>query len=121
MVVRLYSTMHKKEGMTQEEFHRYWRDVHGKLFTSLDISKKNLLKYEQVHVNTPVKGGMSAGGYTMASWDGLAVFEAESYDKILAIFSSEEYQRVVYPDEAKFLDVTRRHLFVADVVPLLLT
>jgi hypothetical protein len=51
--VRLYCTMHKKDGMSQEEFYRYWHDVHGQLFASLDIVKKNLLKYEQVRFTFP--------------------------------------------------------------------
>jgi len=116
MVVRLYSTMNKKDGISQEEFHRYWREEHGKLFASLDIVKKNLVKYEQAHVNEFMKPIIDTGAYPSASWGGLAIFEAESYDKIMEVFGSEEYQRVVHPDEAVFLDVENRQLFAADLV-----
>lgn len=45
---RVNSLLYKKEGMTDEEFFTYWREVHGPLFASLEIVKKNLIKYEQV-------------------------------------------------------------------------
>jgi hypothetical protein len=46
--VRLAVLIKRKPGMSVEEFGRYWAEVHGPLFTSLDIVKKNLVKYEQV-------------------------------------------------------------------------
>lgn len=46
--VRLLVFLKKREGITKEEFSQYWSGHHAKLFLSLDIVKKNLLKYEQV-------------------------------------------------------------------------
>ena len=40
--------MAKKEGLTDAEFFKYWHEVHGPLFAGLEITKKNILKYEQV-------------------------------------------------------------------------
>lgn len=48
-------------------------------------------------------------------FDGLAIFEAESYDKIMAVFSSEEYQEKAVKDEEKFLDRSRIFCFPADL------
>ena len=39
-------------GISQERFHDYWLNEHGRLFMSLDIVKKNLTKYEQVSPTT---------------------------------------------------------------------
>lgn len=47
---RVSSLLVKKNGMTDEEFFTYWRDVHGPLFAGLEIVKKNLIKYEQVSI-----------------------------------------------------------------------
>ena len=38
---------------------------------------------------------------------GIAVFEAESYEKIIEVFTSPDYARVVVPDEEKFFDRTK--------------
>lgn len=46
--VCLLAFMAKKPGMTDDEFFKYWHEVHGPLFANLDIVKKNILKYEQV-------------------------------------------------------------------------
>lgn len=46
--VRLAVLMAPKPGLSFEEFDRYWLDVHGNIFSSIAIAKRNLLKYEQV-------------------------------------------------------------------------
>lgn len=46
--VRLAVLMAPKHGLSFEEFDRYWLDVHAKVFSSISIVKRNLLKYEQV-------------------------------------------------------------------------
>lgn len=38
---------------------------------------------------------------------GMAIFEAESYEKLLQVFSDPEYRRVVFPDEKTILDRTK--------------
>lgn len=49
--VRLVVLMAPKPGLSFEEFDRYWLDVHAKVFSSIAIAKRNLLKYEQVSVS----------------------------------------------------------------------
>ena len=46
--VRLCTYISPKEGMSVEEFQDYWLNHHGKLFSSLAVVKRNVLKYEQV-------------------------------------------------------------------------
>ena len=46
--VRLCFLLAPKEGMSVEEFRDHWFNQHGKIFSSLTIVKKNVLKYEQV-------------------------------------------------------------------------
>lgn len=50
--VRLAVLMAPKPGLSFEEFDRYWLDVHAKVFSSIAIAQRNLLKYEQVSVAT---------------------------------------------------------------------
>ncbi|KAF8899394.1 hypothetical protein BD779DRAFT_1429099, partial [Infundibulicybe gibba] len=99
--VRLVLLIKRKEGITNEEFSEYWANSHARLFSSVPIVKQNLLKYEQAHMN---EQPVNSIGFPAAKWDGIAVFEATSYDKILAIFDSEEYKNTVIPDELRFVD-----------------
>ena len=45
---RLVLLVKRKATLSKEAFHHYWSGTHGALFSSLDIVKTNLLKYEQV-------------------------------------------------------------------------
>lgn len=55
----------------------------------------------------------------MPDFDGLAIFEAESYDKIIEVFTSEEYKKNAIPDEEKFLDRSKIICFPADLVTVI--
>lgn len=46
-VLRVSMYLRKKEGLSQEEFNRYWSEVHGPLVRPL-VQKYNILKYTQV-------------------------------------------------------------------------
>ena len=58
----------------------------------------------QHHYTDVFEAGAKAMGYDTPLYRGIAVFEAESYEKIMEVFQSEEYQRVSRPDESSFLD-----------------
>jgi hypothetical protein len=49
--VRVVVLLKKKPTLSKEEFHKYWSGTHSALFSSLDIVKSNLVKYEQVRPN----------------------------------------------------------------------
>ncbi|KAJ7475960.1 hypothetical protein FB451DRAFT_263796 [Mycena latifolia] len=103
--VRLAILLKRKSTLTEEEFSQYWSGTHAALFSSVDIVKKNLIKYEQAHVNQSVLMQLvQAMGAPMSEWDGMVIFEGESYAKIFEVFQSEEYNRIVVPDEENFLD-----------------
>lgn len=47
---------------------------------------------------------LAAQGATPTSHYGMAIFEAESYEKIIEVFTHPDYLRIVVPDEEKFFD-----------------
>ncbi|KAK7033231.1 hypothetical protein R3P38DRAFT_788641 [Favolaschia claudopus] len=105
--VRLVVLLKRKPTMTREDFQSHWAGSHCALFISLEIVKKNLLKYEQAHTSNTALQQFSHALRTPipeSEWDGMVIFEAESYAKILEIFQSEEYQRIVEPDAESILD-----------------
>ncbi|KAI0093342.1 hypothetical protein BDY19DRAFT_421693 [Irpex rosettiformis] len=107
---RLMALMYPKEGVSFEQFDAYWSQEHSKLFTSLDIVKKNLTTYEQYHLHQPTIQILTAQGVTPVSFYGVAIFEAVSMEKVLEVFTSDEYNTIVVPDEDKFFDRTKTQL-----------
>ncbi|KIP01961.1 hypothetical protein PHLGIDRAFT_130998 [Phlebiopsis gigantea 11061_1 CR5-6] len=116
--VRLAAIFHPAAGVSPQQFSHYWLNEHGKIFISLNVVRNNLTKYEQFHFDTPLTGDVAVAmgsSSATASFYGMAVFEAESYDKIFQVFADPEYQRVVFPDEQKLLDRGRSQLFAGQV------
>ena len=54
----------------------------------------------------------------MADYDGLAIFDAVSFDKIREVFEDKEYNEVVVPDEEKFLDRKRALVWPSQIVDI---
>ncbi|EJF65176.1 hypothetical protein DICSQDRAFT_42028, partial [Dichomitus squalens LYAD-421 SS1] len=104
--VRLAVLMAPKPGLCFEEFDRYWLDVHANVFSSIAIAKRNLLKYEQFHLDPKYDDVIAAQSLAKSKspFRGIAIFEATTLEKIFEIFQDEEYLRVVVPDELKFFD-----------------
>ncbi|KAI0702934.1 hypothetical protein C8T65DRAFT_655135 [Cerioporus squamosus] len=103
--VRLAILISPKPGMTPDECRSYWRSNHFKVFSSIAVVKRNLLKYEQFHFDPKYTAAMTAmiPGYKPPPFFGMAIFEAETMDKIAEVFQDEEYNRVVVPDEERFM------------------
>ncbi|KZP29289.1 hypothetical protein FIBSPDRAFT_707574, partial [Athelia psychrophila] len=85
-----------------------------KLFSSQEIVKKNLLKYEQCHPSAAAAGSLGQL-IPLAKWDGLLILEGESYEKIMEIFTSAEYLSTVVPDEKQFLDREATQFLALDI------
>ncbi|KAI0645369.1 hypothetical protein C8Q79DRAFT_911072 [Trametes meyenii] len=104
---RLSMLLVPKKGLTPKEFRRHWIENHAPLFSSLPIVKKNLLKYEQYHIDNATTAIVARRfQQEPTAWAGQVIFEAESLEKILEVFEDEEYQRVVVPDEQMFVERT---------------
>ncbi|PBK69045.1 hypothetical protein ARMSODRAFT_957358 [Armillaria solidipes] len=109
--VRVAGFLKRKPGISKEEFTRRWLQ-HAELFKSTEMSK-NVLKYDQMHVNDETNALLKQMGAPTCDWDGIAIMEGESFEKILSITTNEEYERVIVLDELGFLDREK-----TQVVPL---
>ncbi|KAJ7364155.1 hypothetical protein DFH08DRAFT_267430 [Mycena albidolilacea] len=114
--VRVAILLKRKATLSREEFRRYWIETHGPLVNSLDVIKTNLLKIEQAHVNESVIAHLTQMPFGPSEWDGIAIFEAESYAKIFEVFQNEEYQKKIIPDNDVFLDAKGCQLLPLDVL-----
>ncbi|RDB24418.1 hypothetical protein Hypma_008455 [Hypsizygus marmoreus] len=119
--VRLIFFLKRKEGLTKEQFSRHWLDPHAKLFMSLESVKANVTKYEQLHTNDVYTEAIKAiqGSIPTSDWDGIVHLEGESYEKLFAVFQSEEYAKIVTPDEEKFIDRAKCQILPLDLASLI--
>ncbi|KAG7100202.1 hypothetical protein E1B28_001977 [Marasmius oreades] len=99
---RFFVFVKKRADMTMEEFDRYWLEVHSKVFLKFIAGKEGLLKYEQLHVNQVEKARLKSIGVPVLDYDGVGLFDVDSFEKFAALLD-EGYIRDVVPDEEKFI------------------
>ncbi|KAJ7461683.1 hypothetical protein B0H11DRAFT_1923375 [Mycena galericulata] len=91
-------------------------EEHGSLFTSLEIVKRNILKYEQLkyqcyaHLNQELRECFQGAGFKAFEWDGMAIFEAEKY-----VWKNEDFQKIVMAHAEKFIDVPQKQFVPLDL------
>ncbi|KAJ6114110.1 hypothetical protein N7512_007555 [Penicillium capsulatum] len=109
-LLRMTLLMKRKEGMSAEEFRRYWAEVHAAKFLSVSLVKDHLVKYQRFYSLLDLVSSASSSNFHTPSvsrtdeFDGGAEFWAESMEDLEAVFASQEYYEKVYLDEDNFLD-----------------
>ena len=99
-MIKLTCLVRRKEGMSPEDFHAYWRDRHGPLVVSTE-SGSHVVRYEQHHRPLDDYGDTDDGGY-----DGVTVQLFASMDDYRAHIAEKDFADV-WADLPNFLDVDR--------------
>jgi uncharacterized protein (TIGR02118 family) len=95
-MVKLIAMFKRREGMSPEDFHRYWREVHGPLVASTK-SGGHARRYEQNH--RPLSDyGRNSGGY-----DGVTEQWFTSVDDFYASLAEADFP-LIDADQRKFID-----------------
>lgn len=103
--IRLVACIKRRPDLSSEAFQRHWGEVHSKLYTNLDVVKKNILLYEQIHVDRAATAALAAKlGFTDPGYDGILIQEAESYENIFRVVMDPEFLSTVVQDDEHFLD-----------------
>jgi uncharacterized protein (TIGR02118 family) len=103
-MVKLICFVRRKPGMDADEFHRYWREVHGPLVASTK-SGGHAVRYEQNH---RVREHWDQQGY-----DGVTEQWFRSVDDFFASLQEDDYH-LIEEDIAKFIDVDSLEWMIAD-------
>jgi len=106
-VVRLTCLLRRKPGLTPEEFHEHWREVHGPLIAALQCGS-HVLRYEQHHRPLSDYGPKDDGQY-----DGVTEQWFESMEEYQAHIAEKDFADV-WADLPKFLDVDRLAFVVTE-------
>ena len=116
-MVKLVFVLRRREELSEQEFHRYWREEHGPLAKRL-LEGLGATRYAQTHTIRPdLNDALAATRGTAAAYDGLAEVTWDSLDALLAVSSSDEGSRVnaiLTEDEAKFIDFERSSFFLTE-------
>jgi uncharacterized protein (TIGR02118 family) len=116
-VIKLVFGLTRKDGLTREEFQRYWRETHAPLVASV-AETLNIRRYVQVHtvddaINDPIRA--SRGG--PPSYDGVAELWWDSLETLAAPGQTEAGRAagaLLLEDERRFIDLARSPLFFGD-------
>ena len=77
-----------------------------------------LIDLRQAHANVDALKMMKEAGATNIEADGIAIFEAASYEKIFEVFADDDYKKIVIPDEERFLDRSKFTALPCDMAPV---
>lgn len=115
--VRIIGSVKRKEGVSKEEFENFWINEHPKLFNSLEVVKRNILKYEQAHANEVVSQALTESGLTVAPFDAMSIFEAPTFEALMEVFTSEEYKKTVGAESLRYFE--RGQMFAANFATII--
>ncbi len=111
-MVTLIVCIKRKEGMSREDFTRYWRDNHGPLVRSCASFTRYLTGYSQYHLSGD--GNAEAEFGVAGTYDGIARLEFRSAEDMERAFADPDYLANVRPDEPRFIDIAGCLSFVTE-------
>jgi uncharacterized protein (TIGR02118 family) len=110
-MIKAFALLPKKPGISDEQFHRHWREVHAPLARRIP----SLKRYVQSH-----RLPQQIPGFAAPPYEGVAEVWFESLDAALHMRESPEYREGAFKDEPNFIDpaglirlLTRENVVVA--------
>jgi uncharacterized protein (TIGR02118 family) len=116
-MVKLLFCVRRHPEVDATEFHRYWREVHGPLVTSVAESL-GIRRYIQAHtLDTPLNDLLAGTRDAPECFDGVAELWFDSAESIAEGASTPEgaaAAEMLLQDERRFIDHARSPLFLAE-------
>jgi uncharacterized protein (TIGR02118 family) len=117
-MIKLVFTLRRREGMSREEFQRYWREQHAPL-VERNAETLRIKRYVQTHaLETDFDEAVSASRGSEASfYDGVAELWWDSLEDVAAAYSSEAGQAAgaeLLEDEQRFIDLPKSPLWFGE-------
>ena len=117
-MIKLVFTLRRRDGMSREEFQRYWREQHAPL-VARHAEALRIRRYIQVHArDTDLDTAISASrGSEPRAYDGVAELWWESLEDLRAAYASEEGQVAgaeLLEDERRFIELPSSPLWLGE-------
>jgi uncharacterized protein (TIGR02118 family) len=113
----------RKDGVSREEFQRYWWEEHGPLVAE-HADMLRIRSYHQLHtLDTPIADAMRRSrGTRETEFDGVAMVWLDSLDDLVAAASTPEGAaagQALLEDEQRFIDMSNAVVWLADDRPVI--
>ena len=114
-MIKLVYCLRKKANISQEEFHRYWREDHAPLVTSVAHESK-CIKYIQSHTIQTALNELFVESRGLAeAYDGITECWWESEEALINATKTEGGIKVfqaMLEDEKSFIDFSKSRVFI---------
>ncbi|HEX4189166.1 MAG TPA: EthD domain-containing protein [Solirubrobacteraceae bacterium] len=119
-MIKLVFMVKRREGMTREEFQRYWREEHAEL-VKRHAELLRIRRYMQTHArDTDLDHAISGSrGSEPREYDGVAELWWDSIDDLVQAATSEEgqaAQQALLEDERRFIDVANSPIWLGEEI-----
>jgi uncharacterized protein (TIGR02118 family) len=120
LMIKLVFMVRRREGMTREEFQRYWREEHAGL-VKRHAELLGIRRYVQTHaLDTDLDDALAGSrGSAPRQYDGVAELWWESLDHLALAATSEEgqaAQQALLEDERRFIDVANSPIWLGEEI-----
>jgi uncharacterized protein (TIGR02118 family) len=117
-MIKLVFALRRREGMSREEFQRYWRDEHASL-VQRHAETLHIRRYVQVHLRETHLDEAISGprGSQPRFHDGVAELWWDSLDDLTAAFTTEAGQAAaaeLLEDEKRFIDLPNSPIWLGE-------
>jgi uncharacterized protein (TIGR02118 family) len=116
-MVHLVFGLRRKPSMTQEEFLKYWREVHGPLVQRLAPTLR-IRRYDQGYpINTDISSALASVRTAPEPFDGVCSLWFDTLEDISESVSTKEGRaaaRELQTDEARFIDLENSPIWLYD-------
>jgi uncharacterized protein (TIGR02118 family) len=111
-MIKLTILLKRKEGLSQREFLKHWREVHAPLVLGVHEFTRHIRQYTQGELE-------SVPGLPPPQYDGVVELSFDSIEALGAALAEPRYYEVIRKDEERFIDHSGVALFVTSEVSLL--
>jgi uncharacterized protein (TIGR02118 family) len=122
-MIKLVFVIRRREGMTREEFQRYWTEEHAQL-VKCHAGVLRVRRYVQTHARDTDLDDALAGsrGSEPRQYDGVAELWWDSIDDLVQAATSEEgqtAQQALLEDERRFIDVANSPIWLGEEIAVI--
>ncbi|KAF2735797.1 hypothetical protein EJ04DRAFT_188757 [Polyplosphaeria fusca] len=101
--IRIQLCLKKKDEVSDEFFHDYWKGNHVKLALENKKFTDKVIRYNQFHTSTRMKEEARAFGLPVPEYDGIAEVWVKDLETWKEIASDENFVAAIKPDEEHFI------------------
>jgi uncharacterized protein (TIGR02118 family) len=122
-MIKLVFMVRRREGITREEFQRYWKEEHAEL-VQRHAGLLRIRRYVQTHAHHTDLDDALAGsrGSEPRQYDGVAELWWDSIDDLVQTATSEEgqtAQQALLEDERRFIDLANSPIWLGEEIAVI--